>query len=91
MDRPSLVRELGGKASESSEHDPFTIASRSGYDGGARSWYWQSAPPVHRDRSLIGILALGFLWFEDLRTGAAASITAIAEREKVSPRLVRRY
>ena len=47
--------------------------------------------PTRRDRSLINALARGFGWFEELRTGAAPSLGAIAERENVSPNLVRRY
>ena len=47
--------------------------------------------PIRRDRSLINALARGFGWFEELRTGAAPSLCAIAERENVSPNLVRRF
>ncbi len=47
--------------------------------------------PIRRDRSLIHALARGFGWYEELRTGASPSLGVIAERENVSPSLVRRY
>jgi hypothetical protein len=48
-------------------------------------------PPINRDRTLISALARGFGCYEELRTGAAASLGAVADRENVSPNLVRRY
>ena len=47
--------------------------------------------PIRRDRSLIAALARGFGWYEELCTGAAASLGAIADRENISRTLVRRY
>jgi site-specific DNA recombinase len=46
--------------------------------------------PIRRDRSLITALARGFGWYEELCTGASASLGAIADRENVSPTLIRR-
>ncbi len=43
-----------------------------------------------RDRGLIGKLAQGFLWFEELRTGAVKSLGEIAEREGIQTVMVRR-
>lgn len=42
------------------------------------------ATPPAPDRTLIAALAKGCAWFEDLQTGAAASMAAIARREYVS-------
>ncbi len=45
---------------------------------------------THRDRGLIGRLAQGYLWFEELRTGAVSSLAEIAEREGIEVPMVRR-
>jgi len=47
-------------------------------------------PETNRDRNLIGRLAKGYLWFEELRTGAVDSLAAIAEREGITVPMVRR-
>ena len=47
-------------------------------------------PETHRDRNLIGRLAKGYLWFEQLRTGEVPSLAAIAEREGITVQKVRR-
>ncbi len=47
-------------------------------------------PETNRDRNLIGRLAKGYLWFEELRTGAVDSLAAIAEREGITVSMVRR-
>jgi hypothetical protein len=46
--------------------------------------------PVKLDRSLISNLARGFAWLEELRTGGSDSLGAIAKRENVTPRFIRR-
>jgi site-specific DNA recombinase len=48
-------------------------------------------PPVSLDQVLISNLARGHAWLEELKTGAARSLGAIAEREGISARLVRRH
>ncbi len=47
-------------------------------------------PETHRDRSMIGRLARGYLWFEELRTGSVKSLGEIAEREGIQVTMVRR-
>jgi site-specific DNA recombinase len=47
--------------------------------------------PVSLDQVLISNLARGHAWLEELKTGAARSLGAIAEREGISARLVRRH
>ncbi len=48
-------------------------------------------PRSRPDAKLIRAVALGHSWLEELSSGAIGSIAAIAEREKTSDRLVRRY
>ena len=48
-------------------------------------------PRRRPDASLIRAVGLGHSWLEELSSGSIESIAAIAEREKTSDRLVRRY
>ena len=46
--------------------------------------------PARLDPTLIKSVARGHLWFEDLATGRAASLQAIADREDITEGYVRR-
>jgi hypothetical protein len=45
---------------------------------------------VKADPALVKALARGFAWFEEMATGGADTITAIAKRERVTDRYVSR-
>jgi len=68
----------------------LTIPIRLARRGSELKLFMADRPETHRDRNLIGRLAQGYLWFEQLRTGAATSLAAIAEREGVTVPMVRR-
>ena len=67
-------------------HIPIRLARR----GSELKLVLAERQPLRRDRNLIGRLAQGFLWFEELRTGAVASLAEIADREGTQVTMVRR-
>ncbi len=68
----------------------LTIPIRLARRGSELKLVMADRPETHRDRNLIGRLAKGYLWFEELRTGAVQSLAAIAEREGITVPMVRR-
>ncbi len=68
----------------------LTIPIRLARRGSELKLVMADRPETHRDRNLIGRLAKGYLWFEELRTGAVSSLAAIAEREGITVPMVRR-
>jgi hypothetical protein len=50
----------------------------------------ETSKPSRLDPALIKAVARGHLWFEDLATGRAAALQAIADREGVTEGYVRR-
>jgi len=71
-------------------HLQLTIPIRLARRGSELKLVMADRPETHRDRNLIGRLAKGYLWFEELRTGAVSSLAAIAEREGITVPMVRR-
>ncbi len=68
----------------------LTIPIRLARRGSELKLVMADRPETNRDRNLIGRLAKGYLWFEELRTGAVQSLAAIAEREGITVPMVRR-
>ncbi len=68
----------------------LTIPIRLARRGSELKLVMADRPETNRDRNLIGRMAKGYLWFEELRTGAASSLAAIAEREGITVPMVRR-
>ena len=59
-------------------------------DGGAIVLGNASDRSAKADPALVKALARGFAWFEEMATGGADSVTAIAKRERVTDRYVSR-
>jgi hypothetical protein len=59
-------------------------------DGGAIVIASASDRSTKADPALVKALARGFAWFEEIATGGANTVTAIAKRERVTDRYVSR-
>ena len=91
----ALRRELGvldRSAIDAADEDllAITIPIRLARRGSELKLVLADRPEARRDRGLIGRLARGYLWFEELRTGAVSSLAEIAEREGIEVPMVRR-
>ncbi len=91
----ALRRELGvldRSAIEAADEDllAITIPIRLARRGSELKLVMADRQEARRDRGLIGRLARGYLWFEELRTGAVSSLAEIAEREGIEVPMVRR-
>ncbi len=95
MNTIAIWAELGAQDMrvDSEARDPhlqLTIPIRLARRGSELKLVMADRPETNRDRNLIGRLAKGYLWFEELRTGAVSSLAAIAEREGITVPMVRR-
>ncbi len=95
MNTIAIWAELGAQdmSVDPDARDPrlhLTIPIRLARRGSELKLVMADRPETHRDRNLIGRLAKGYLWFEELRTGAVDSLAAIAEREGITVPMVRR-
>ena len=95
MNTVAIWAELGAQdmSVDPDARDPrlhLTIPIRLARRGSELKLVMADRPETHRDRNLIGRLAKGYLWFEELRTGAVQSLAAIAEREGITVPMVRR-
>jgi len=95
MNTIAIWAELGAQdmSVDPDARDPrlhLTIPIRLARRGSELKLVMADRPETHRDRNLIGRLAKGYLWFEELRTGAVSSLAAIAEREGITVPMVRR-
>jgi len=91
----ALRRELGvldRSAIDAADEDllAITIPIRLARRGSELKLVMADRQEARRDRGLIGRLARGYLWFEELRTGAVSSLAEIAEREGIKVPMVRR-
>ncbi len=95
MNTIAIWTELGAQdmSVDPDARDPrlhLTIPIRLARRGSELKLVIADRPETNRDRNLIGRLAKGYLWFEELRTGAVQSLAAIAEREGITVPMVRR-
>jgi len=95
MNAIAIWTELGAQdmSVDPDARDPrlhLTIPIRLARRGSELKLVIADRPETNRDRNLIGRLAKGYLWFEELRTGAVQSLAAIAEREGITVPMVRR-
>ncbi len=96
MDTIAVRTELGIDKAMQTDSDArdtelrLTIPIRLARRGSELKLVLADRPETNRDRNLIGRLAKGYLWFEQLRTGAATSLAEIAEREGITVPMVRR-
>ena len=92
--RQALWDELGAIDPKGTENQDLTveltISVRLARRGSELKLVLGDRQVTRRDRGLIGKLAQGFLWFEELRTGAVSSLGEIAEREGMQTVMVRR-
>ncbi len=85
-----VVNEMRIDAEARDPRLQLTIPIRLARRGSELKLVLADRPETNRDRNLIGRLAKGYLWFEELRTGAVSSLAAIAEREGITVPMVRR-
>jgi len=96
LDAAALWTELGApqeRPVDPEARDPglqLTIPIRLARRGSELKLVMADRQETRRDRGLIGRLARGYLWFEELRTGAVSSLAEIAEREGIEVPMVRR-
>jgi len=96
LDAAALWTELGApqeRPVDPEARDPglqLTIPIRLARRGSELKLVMADRQEARRDRGLIGRLARGYLWFEELRTGVVSSLAEIAEREGIEVPMVRR-